>query len=71
MIQISEDDWTFTLDNRKVLTIHGNGITKTHRHDGMTPDELQGFAKGWAAHALMLSVNSDVDQDRYPVYLPM
>jgi|WetSurMetagenome_2_1015567.scaffolds.fasta_scaffold1543100_1 hypothetical protein len=70
MIQITEEGWTFTLDNRKVLTIHGQGMTKTYRHDGMTPDQLQGFAKGWVGHALMVSVNADIDQDKYPVYLP-
>lgn len=70
MIQIQEGGWTFTLDNRKVLTISGHGITKNHRHDGMTADQLHGFALGWAAHTMMVTTNSDVDQDRYPIYAP-
>lgn len=69
MIQVQEGGWTFTLDNRKVLTINGEGITKVHRHDSMTADQLYGFALGWVAHRNMMVADSPVQEDKYPTYL--
>lgn len=50
LIQIQTDEgWTFSMDRRNNLTIHREGMTLRHQHEGMTPDELKGFAEGWAA----------------------
>lgn len=71
MIQISEGDWVFTLDSRKVLTIRGAGLTKVVQHTGMTPDQLQGFAFGWVACHGHMTRDSELEAAKYPVYLPM
>lgn len=71
MIQVKQDGWTFTLNDQKVLVIHGEGITKTHRHNGMTADELVGFAHGWSAHHKMVTSDNPLQEQKYPVYAPM
>lgn len=50
LVQIQFEGWTFSLDGKGNLTIHTEGTTLRHKHEGMTPDELKGFAQGWAAN---------------------
>lgn len=71
MIQIQEDGWTLTLANGRDLTINGHGITKVYRVNDMSADELQGFALGWAGYGKMVRADSPLQEQAYPVYLPM
>ena len=71
MIQITEGDWVFTLANGRTLTISGQGITKVYRMNDITPDQLQGFALGWVAYNKMIRAESDLLEEKYPVYAPM
>jgi predicted phosphodiesterase len=68
LIQMQLDGWTFSLDARKFLTIHGEGSTITHRHEGLTPDELKGFAQGWVAGHTHLTKDSDLRAAPMPAF---
>lgn len=59
LIQITHDDFVFSLDGRGWLTISGQGKNISHRSENMTADGLKGFAEGWAT--AMLYVNRDSD----------
>jgi hypothetical protein len=71
LIQIQVEGWTFSLDRTGFLTIHTDGKTISHKHNGMTPDELKGFAHGWVASQLYMTRDSELVAAKYPVYLPM
>jgi len=68
MIQMQSDGWTVTLANGRDLTIHGFGITRVHRVDNMTPDVIQGFLAGWVAYHKMVSADSPIQSEPWPVF---
>jgi len=68
LVQIQWEGWTFSLDGKGNLTINANGTTIRHAHKGMTPDELKGFAQGWAAAWNYQTRDSDLVAAHMPAF---
>lgn len=68
LIQIQFEGWTFSMDGKGLLTIHTEGVTLRHKHEGMSPDELKGFAQGWAANHNRMTRDSDLIAAPLPVF---
>lgn len=67
-IQVTHENWVFSLDGKGWLTISGEGKTISHRAVDMTPSELKGFAEGWAVCSMYGSRDSDLKPAPYPVF---